>query len=102
MNPNHISAEEVEFFQENGYLQIPKFYSKREIAELADALDKTVAEKRTRILGGGGETDDVVAAGVELDVDADGGPVGPGAGGVHGEAAGLAVDGELAGTAAGA
>ena len=58
MNPNHIGAEEVEFFQENGYLQIPGFYSKREIAELADALDKTVEEKRTRILGGGGETDD--------------------------------------------
>ncbi|MCY3555248.1 MAG: phytanoyl-CoA dioxygenase family protein, partial [Gemmatimonadetes bacterium] len=58
MNPNHIGAEEVEFFQENGFLRIPGFFSKREIAELADALDKTVEEKRARILGGGGETDD--------------------------------------------
>jgi ectoine hydroxylase-related dioxygenase (phytanoyl-CoA dioxygenase family) len=58
MNPNHIGSEEVGFFQENGYLQIPGFFSKEEIAELGNALDKTVDEKRERILGGGRETDD--------------------------------------------
>ncbi len=58
MNPNHIGSEEFDFFQENGYLQIPGFFSKEEIAELGYALDKTVDEKRERILGGGGEADD--------------------------------------------
>ncbi len=58
MNPNRIGAEEVEFFKENGYLQIPGFFSREEMSELGEALDKTVAEKRERVLGGGRETDD--------------------------------------------
>ena len=58
MNPNHIGVEEIAFFQENGYFQIPGFFSKEEIAELGDALDRTVEEKRERVLGGGRETDD--------------------------------------------
>ncbi len=58
MNPKHIGDEQVEFFQEHGYLQLSAFFSKQEMSELREALDKTVAEKRARILGGGRETDD--------------------------------------------
>ena len=56
MNPNKIGEKEIQFYQENGYIQIPHFFSKTEIQELADGLDKTIEDKRSRMLGGGGET----------------------------------------------
>jgi len=58
MNPYHIGMEEVEFFQEKGYLQIKSFFCPEEIDELRSALDKTVDEKRSRMPGGGREADD--------------------------------------------
>lgn len=51
MNPSRIGEKEIRFFQDNGYLQIPHFFSSDEIVELGVALDKTVADKRARILG---------------------------------------------------
>jgi len=59
MNPKKVGEKEVQFFQENGYLKMPHFFSKDEIAELGQALDKTVKEKRSRILDDDdGETDE--------------------------------------------
>jgi len=51
MNQKKVGEKEVQFFQENGYLKMPHFFTKDEIAELGQALDKTVEEKRSRILG---------------------------------------------------
>lgn len=58
MNPNKISSHDVDFFQENGYLKISRFFSQENILELGTALDQAVTSKRERILGGDGETDD--------------------------------------------
>lgn len=58
MKLSDIGEKQVAFFQENGYLQLPHFFSTEETAELGDALDKTVEDKRARILGGGGEAAD--------------------------------------------
>jgi ectoine hydroxylase-related dioxygenase (phytanoyl-CoA dioxygenase family) len=58
MRLSDIGAEQIAFFQENGYLQISDFFSGEEIQELGEALDKTVADKRIRILGGGREASD--------------------------------------------
>lgn len=45
-----ITDRDVQFFQENGYLQLPHFFTGDEMKELGDALDKTVADKRARLL----------------------------------------------------
>ena len=58
MNPNKINRNHVDFFQENGYLKISRFFSQEAVLELRNALDCAVASKRERMLGGGGETDD--------------------------------------------
>ena len=43
--------EMVIFYQENGYLQLPHFFTGEEISVLRAALDKVVATKRPRVLG---------------------------------------------------
>lgn len=43
--------ERVTFYQENGYLQLPHFFTREEISVLRAALDKVVAAKRPRVLG---------------------------------------------------
>jgi len=53
-----ISEREIQFFQTNGYLQIPHFFSTEEIKELTDGLDRTVEEKRSRILNSDQEVAD--------------------------------------------
>jgi ectoine hydroxylase-related dioxygenase (phytanoyl-CoA dioxygenase family) len=58
MKLSDIGEKEVHFFQDNGYLKLPHFFSRAEIDELGRALDQTVADKRSRILGGGREPSD--------------------------------------------
>lgn len=58
MNPKKIGDDDIQFYQENGYLQIPNFFTKEEISELGEALDKVVEDKRSRMIDGSGETSD--------------------------------------------
>lgn len=58
MNPTAIGDKDIEFYQENGYLQVPHFFSTDEIAELGDALDKTVENKRERLIDSDSEVSD--------------------------------------------
>ncbi len=58
MAPIDIGEQEISFFQENGFLQIPEFFDSQEVAELAEALDKTVEEKRSRMLDSDGSVPD--------------------------------------------
>lgn len=58
MKPEAIGEREVSLFQENGFLQIPEFFSREEISELADALDSTIEDKRARMLDADGEVPD--------------------------------------------
>ena len=46
-----VDPAEIEFFQQNGYIQYHGFFSQAEIATLRQALDDAVASRRERIRG---------------------------------------------------
>ncbi len=50
------TPEDVAFYEENGFIQYPTFFSKDEITALREAIDHAIATNRERILGapGGG------------------------------------------------
>ena len=61
MTETMVDPAEVEFFQNNGYIQYHNFLSLEEVASLRQALDDAVAIQRERIVGaekGGRESED--------------------------------------------
>ena len=51
MTEKALDAEEIEFFQQNGYIQFEEFFSPVEIAALRGTLDVAVEANRERIRG---------------------------------------------------
>ncbi len=51
MTETVVDPAEIEFFQNNGYIQYHDFFSPAEVASLRLALDDAVASERERIVG---------------------------------------------------
>lgn len=61
MEYNRVRKQDILFYQQNGYLQLPHFFNRQEMAALSSELDQVVASKRPRILGTDREHDDDMA-----------------------------------------
>ena len=61
MSVYDLGEQDIQFYQENGYLRMPYFFTKEEMSELGAALDKIVENKRPRILGEDRESSDDIA-----------------------------------------
>ena len=46
-----ITSADIDFYQENGYIQYTDFFSSDEVQSLADAIDHAIISERERILG---------------------------------------------------
>ena len=52
------TSVDVAYYQENGFIRYPEFFSRDEIAALGEAIDRAVETNRERIVGapGGGRS----------------------------------------------
>lgn len=60
MSDSPVIPEDIEFYQENGFIQYKGFFSKKEIDTLRAEIDDAIASNRDRIVGaqGGGRAGD--------------------------------------------